>query len=69
MKQLSCPPSAGGHQMTDEQMAATNPLMQLLRTMLPFVNEGQVPDYEGDDAQDQANHHQQQQPQEPPDLE
>ena len=54
--------------MTDEQMAATNPLMQLLRTMLPFVNEGQVPDYEGDDvqAQDQANHHQQ--PQEPPDL-
>ncbi len=53
--------------MTDEQMAATNPLMQLLRTMLPFVNEGQVPDYEGDDqARDQAN---QQQPQEPPDLE
>ena len=55
--------------MTDEQMAATNPLMQLLRTMLPFVNEGQVPDYEGDDAQDQADDHQQQQPQEPPDLE
>ena len=53
--------------MTDEEMAATNPLMQLLRTMLPFVNEGQVPDYEGDD---QANHQQQQhQPQQPPDLE
>ena len=57
--------AAGAHQMNDEEMANANPLMQLLRTVLPFVNEGVQPDYDMEEDRQEANDQQQH----PPDFE
>ncbi|GLI70702.1 hypothetical protein VaNZ11_015646 [Volvox africanus] len=35
--------------MTDEQLRGANPLVMLLRSLLPWVNAGQQPDYTADD--------------------
>ncbi|EFJ51246.1 hypothetical protein VOLCADRAFT_120493 [Volvox carteri f. nagariensis] len=36
--------------MTDEQLRGANPLLLLLRSLLPWVNAGQQPDYAAEDA-------------------
>lgn len=41
--------------MTEEELQQVNPLAALLRSLLPWVNLGQAPDYaaDGDDQQQQ----------------
>ncbi len=34
--------------VSEEDLQGTNPLAMLLRSMLPWINAGQAPDYEGD---------------------
>jgi hypothetical protein len=38
--------------MTDEELRGANPLLLLLRSMLPWVDAGQQPDYGGDGGGD-----------------
>ena len=35
-------------QMSEDELRNANPLLMLLRSMLPWVNAGQQPAYEGD---------------------
>ncbi|KAG2488363.1 hypothetical protein HYH03_013053 [Edaphochlamys debaryana] len=39
---------AANRQMTEEELRGANPLLMLLRSMLPWVNAGQQPDYAAD---------------------
>jgi hypothetical protein len=54
----------GGPAMSADELRATNPLLMLLQSMLPWVNAGQQPDYEagGGDNGDSAQQEQQQPP-------
>lgn len=40
--------------MTDEELRGANPLLLLLRSMLPWVNAGQQPDYAAPEARGAA---------------
>ncbi len=42
----------GGQAMTDAELQNANPLMMLLRSLMPWVNVGQQPDYAADDQED-----------------
>jgi hypothetical protein len=43
---------AGGHnEVSEEELRAANPLLMLLRSLLPWVDAGQVPNYDADDQQ------------------
>ena len=43
---LSAPPVADDSSAESEDLQAANPCTVLLRTFLPWINAGQVPDYE-----------------------
>lgn len=44
-----CACNAGGAtNVTEEELRQANPLVMLLRSLLPWVNAGQQPDYEAD---------------------
>ena len=42
--------AAGQQRITDEEMRGANPLLMLLRSLLPWVAAGEAPDYDADDA-------------------
>lgn len=42
--------NGGGQTMSPEELRATNPLLMLLQSMLPWVNVGQQPEYGGDEG-------------------
>ena len=48
------PAQAQGPDLTDEEMRQQNPLAALLRSLLPWVNLGQAPEYGADEAEGEA---------------
>lgn len=61
-------PQERGPDLTDEEMRQQNPLAALLRSLLPWANLGQAPDYEAEDGGGDGGdgQQQQQQQQQPP---
>lgn len=45
----------GQQQVTDEELQGTNPLVMLLRSLLPWVDAGQTPDYGAEEQQRQGD--------------
>eukprot|EP00879_Flechtneria_rotunda_P027791 GHRR01029790.1.p1 GENE.GHRR01029790.1~~GHRR01029790.1.p1 ORF type:complete len:676 (+),score=286.92 GHRR01029790.1:138-2165(+) len=56
--QLAAARQQGAAGMSNEELRATNPLLMLLQSMLPWVNAGQQPDYAAEQQQQPSNERQ-----------
>ena len=55
LEQARAARAAGRQEISEEELRAGNPLLMLLRSLLPWVDAGQVPNYEADDQQQEGN--------------